>query len=87
MSEKVPDMKTIDSVLFEVVNARTNWPRFNSAHEGYAVLLEEMDELKREVWIRQDKRDPAALYKEAKQVAAMAIRFMEECCTEEACRK
>jgi hypothetical protein len=61
----------------ELWRARRQHPQpFNSAHEGYAVLLEEVDELKAEVWNR--KRDPKALLKEAVQVAAMAQRFIED---------
>jgi hypothetical protein len=56
------------------------YPSFNSAHEGYAVLLEEFDELWDEVKKNPTKRDPAAMRKEAIQVAAMAIRFAAECC-------
>lgn len=45
-----------------------------SAHEGYAVILEELDEVKAEVWKRQ--YDQAALRKELVQVAAMAVRMV-----------
>lgn len=50
---------------------------FNSAHEGFAVLLEEVDELKEHVWMRQSKRDLEAMRKEAVQVVAMAIKFVQ----------
>lgn len=66
----------------EVYCAQVAWPAFNSAHEGFAVLLEEVDELKAHVWTNQKKRDLGAMHKEAMQVAAMALRFMEECCDE-----
>lgn len=33
------------------------WPAFNSAHEGFAVLLEEVEELKAHVWTNQKRRD------------------------------
>ena len=49
---------------------------FNSAHEGYAILLEEVDELWDHVKISQRKRDLGAMYKEAIQVAAMAVKFV-----------
>jgi NTP pyrophosphatase (non-canonical NTP hydrolase) len=74
-------------VLAEVQQARDNWPGFNSAHEGFAVLLEEVDELKSHVWTNQKRRDLPAMRKEAMQVAAMALRFMGECCDESTGRK
>ena len=54
---------------------RQNGP-FRSAHEGFAVILEELDELKTEVWKRTLKRDAAQMRQEAIQVAAMAVRFI-----------
>lgn len=77
----------IRAVANEAEWAVDKWPAFNSAHEGFAVLLEEVDELKAHVWTRQDKRDLDGMYKEAAQVAAMAIRFMSEVCGEETGRK
>ncbi len=56
--------------------------RWNSAHEGYAKMLEEMDELKTEVWLKESKRDLKRMRKEAIQVAATALRFALECCDE-----
>ncbi|MDE2040571.1 MAG: hypothetical protein KGO96_13700 [Elusimicrobia bacterium] len=50
---------------------------FHSAHEGFAVLLEEVDELKAHVWTNQKRRDLAAMRTEAIQVAAMAVKFVE----------
>lgn len=44
---------------------------FSSAHEGYAVLLEEMDEL----WEGIKKNDAGNMKEEIIQIAAMAIRF------------
>jgi hypothetical protein len=60
----------------EALRACREWERFNSAHEGYAVLLEELDEL----WAECKKRVPnkVMMGKEAIQVAAMAIRFAAE---------
>jgi hypothetical protein len=46
----------------------------NSAHEAYAVILEELDEFKAEVWKRRENRDTTAMQTELLHVAAMAIR-------------
>lgn len=72
----------ISDTLVERYSARKNWPSFNSAHEGFAVLLEEVDELKAHVWTNQKRRDLASMRKEAIQVAAMALRFSIEVCDE-----
>ncbi len=77
----------LTEVQAEVMKALVNWPPFNSAHEGYAVLLEEVDELKEHVWVNQKKRDLEKMRKEAIQVAAIAVRFLNDVCTEERGRK
>ena len=66
----------INVILAEVSRARSMYPKFASAHEGYAVLLEEMTELQSEVFKSPKNRDYKAMKEEAIQVAAMAIRFL-----------
>lgn len=63
------------------------FPDFNSAHEGFAILREEYKELDKHVLMNQKKRDLPEMRKEAIQVAAMALRFAAEVCTEERGRK
>ncbi len=75
------------AVQIELGKAMAAWPPFNSAHEGFAVLQEEIDELWEHVRVKQKNRDLSAMQKEALQVAAMAMRFALEVCTEERGRK
>lgn len=71
----------LSEVLEELEQAEKAFPRpFVTAHEGYAVLLEEMDELKAEIWKSPTYRNNALVRKEAIQVAAMALRFLKDCC-------
>lgn len=71
------------AVRDELYTAQTNWPVFPSAHHGFAVLAEEVDELWDHVKMNQKRRDLAAMRKEAIQVAAMALRFAIEVCDEQ----
>jgi len=48
----------------------------HSPHHGYALLLEEMDELWEEIRKKNKFRDLEAMREEAMQIAALAIRFM-----------
>lgn len=68
------------SVHYELAIARETYTAFNSAHEGYAILLEEVDELWTEVKKRPDAVDKAKMRAEAIQVAAMALRFIVDVC-------
>lgn len=67
-----------DEVYKEVIRARTKHAPMRGAHEGYAVILEELDEL----WEEVKRREPdlSAMRDEALQVAAMAVAFMLEVC-------
>lgn len=64
-----------EAVYREVMRAKEKYKQdFNSEHEGYAVLAEEVDEMWDEV--KTNNRNLAV--QEAIQVAAMAIRFVAE---------
>ncbi|GAB6170579.1 hypothetical protein JCM15765_00570 [Paradesulfitobacterium aromaticivorans] len=70
-------MQAIDiaaAMLKELERANKNYPGFNSAHEGYAVILEELDELWAEVKKKHPDKD--RLRDEAIQVGAMAMKFV-----------
>jgi hypothetical protein len=81
-SKLAQDAAAFIEVRNELYRACAMFPAFNSGHEGYAVILEELDELWTEV--KDNKRPDAkrvpAMRKEATQVAAMAIRFMLDVC-------
>ena len=70
------DASALARVGVELTKARARFSDFNSVHEGYAVLLEEMDELWEVVRTKSGDRTRAQLQEEAIQIAAMAIRFL-----------
>ena len=66
----------LNSIYVEYRKAISQFPPFHSAHEGYAVLLEEVDELWDEI---KGNKKPGAyerMRKEAIQVGAMVLRFL-----------
>lgn len=81
MSEVEITNKIIREVLSELDRAREKFKPYNSSHEGYAVIKEELDELWHEVKNNKHKDAHDFQYKEAKQVAVTAIRFMFMCKT------
>lgn len=71
-TEASPLATVIQAVDAEYRRAVSLHGSFNSAHEGYAIIKEEVDEL----WDGVKKNDDKKLLKEeAIQIAAMAIRF------------
>lgn len=76
-----------ESATHEAANGRAKWGPFNSAHEGFAILKEEVDELWDCVKLNQGRRDLRQMQREAIQVAAMAMRFAMEVCDEEKGRR
>lgn len=65
----------------ELSRATKSHGSFASAHEGFAVLQEEVDELWTEVKANNSATHRGA--SEAVQVATMAIRFLMDVCPEE----
>lgn len=75
--EIVGDGATVVSdVVEEIQKSMIKHPLFNSAHEDYGVLLEELDELWDEVKKKKSARDVKNMRAEAVQVAAMAMKFI-----------
>lgn len=83
MMTSTRDEIAVSLAVREFCRAKVEYGSFASAHEGFAVLLEEVDELKAEVWKREDKRDKAAMLQEAIQIAAVALRFAVYVCWDE----
>lgn len=64
--------------IAEFERAREKHGPMASAHEGYSIILEELDELKAHVWQKQKTRDYAEMRKEVVQLGAMALAFLVE---------
>lgn len=62
----------------ELERARKKFPTMASAHEGYAVIREELDELWDIIKQQQSSRDYAAMRKETVQLGAMVLAFLIE---------
>jgi NTP pyrophosphatase (non-canonical NTP hydrolase) len=73
--------EALDEVINEALVAAARFDDYNSAHEGWAVMFEEVEELWEEVRKKKNARSLEAMRKEAMQVAATAIRFMAELTT------
>lgn len=76
----VPDdiAGAVSDVIDELAAARAEHPPMHGAHEGYAVILEELDELWDE--IKRKVQNETAIRDEAVQTAAMALRFILDVC-------
>lgn len=66
------------TVARELDRAMRSEGSFHSAHEGWAVIWEELDELWEEVRKKRRKRNKVRMRHEAAQVAACAIRFIHD---------
>jgi hypothetical protein len=64
-----------DLVKDEYTRARSKFGLYNSAHEGLAVMLEEFEELKAEVFKKD--RNEAAMLEEVVQLAACCKAFAD----------
>ena len=67
-----------EMVAEELALAREHFPAFHSAHEGYAVIAEEVDELWDWVKQKEGRRCKGDAIDECVQIAAMAQRFAED---------
>lgn len=68
----------LKSINDEVMEATMAWPPINSAHEGFGLIMEELDELREHIFMKQKNRDLQAMRHEAIQLAAMSIRLIHD---------
>lgn len=80
-------MILFDEVEAEMLKGERRYGVHASLHEAYAVLLEEVDELKQIVWKKATHRDPYEIRREAIQIAAVALRIAQRFGEGEACRE
>jgi hypothetical protein len=64
----------------ELLAAEGMFPAIQTPHQGYAIILEELDELWDEIKAKPGVRSQDRMRKEAVQVAAMALRFIVDVC-------
>ena len=67
----------VERVQEELAFAREKYPPFNSFHEAYAVILEEVREFEAEVFRKPEDRDAKRIVEELAQIAAMCQRAAE----------
>lgn len=68
-----------DLVASELATARQGHGDINTHHEGFAVILKEVEEFKDEVFKKMEERSSYHLLSELVQIAAMAQRVAEDC--------
>lgn len=68
------------TIALEVKTAEAKHQPFNSHHEAFAVILEELDEYWDEVRLKAENRNPEHLQKELIQTAAMCVRALRDLC-------
>jgi len=72
----------VDDAMYSIKQERdravAQFKRFNSAHEGFAVIKEEYDELWDEIKKKQSIRSNRKMRNEAVQLGAMVIRFLTD---------
>jgi len=72
-----PTDEILRDVHDELRSAELKFAKFNSAHEGWAVIIEELDELWEQI---RGAQDVSCMRQEAIQIAAMGVRFAKDIC-------
>lgn len=82
------EQKLEELIIEEVVDSTKKYGEFNSTHEGYAVLLEELDELsveynsmiywKERLWESIKTNDPEHVVEAIINLKILSIRLLQE---------
>lgn len=73
-------IEILEAIDKEIQKKRDKGRVIKSPHEGWALIYEELDELWEEVRKKIKKQDREKMKNEAMQIAATAIRFIEDLC-------
>jgi hypothetical protein len=72
------DSQTLEEVRNELGRARDEHDDYNSAHEAYSVILEELEEFWAQVKRKKAKRDRVEMRNELVQIACTAVRAVSD---------
>jgi hypothetical protein len=70
----------LQQISDELSCAQYNYPKLSTCHDGYGRMLEEVDELWDAIKKHKFNCGTPAMRAECIQIAAMALRFIEELC-------
>jgi hypothetical protein len=73
----------LEEVRAELTAAYENFPDFRSAHEGVAIVDEEMREFRDAAYWPHKQKHIDAEETEARHLAAMAVRYLVDVCYKE----
>ena len=72
--------EALQAIKSEFERSNKLYKSFNSNHEAYAVILEELDEVWDEIKKSKEVTGNEAMKKELIQVGAMVVKFLDNLC-------
>lgn len=79
--------RALSDLQLEILDAISKFPAYNSAHEAYGILREEMKEFEDIVFEKQSTRNLNQMRIELIQIVCVAIRASTEVCGNERGRR
>lgn len=77
MIPETTSRRILQAIQEEAEHATKQFGSFNSAHEAYAVMWEEVEEFWEWVRCKRAERDPKKMARELVQIAACAVKAIE----------